>query len=208
MLNLLQNKPHYLLCGLLLGALMLPACGPLPNPTEPPSATPDSAEVEQEPTETPVEPEPTEVPTEIPEETPEPTETPPYNYMEVSALSGEPQDTFEGTFELYLRDAINQIVRLQRERIELRAHYEDPTVLGQDLGGLVVDASILEDRTTFTTLNADSMLAEADFDLTVDYANGDSRVTRCTWNVNIERIEGTWYVVAPAEFPLFVNCIF
>ena len=111
---------------------LMTACGSLATGSDsPPEAAPAEP---SDATATPAEPAPATA-------TPEPTVV--FDFQASSALVGSPQDTPEGTFELYLRDAINQAVRLQHERLDIRIHYEDPEILAQDLGGLVVDVDLL-----------------------------------------------------------------
>lgn len=157
-------------------------------------------------------PEPSEPPTEVPVEpttvpaTPVPT--PAYDFLASSPLVGSPQDTPEGTFELYLRDAISQAVQLQHKRADIRIHYDDPEILEQDLGGLVVDVDLIEDRSTFTyATDADiSATYEVDVDILLTYGDGSTRPSQCNWTATLEKIDETWYVINPSDLPIFVNC--
>jgi hypothetical protein len=153
---------------------------------------------------TPVEAVPTVTPAPFP--TPEPE--PEYDYTRVSSLTGSPQDTPEGTFELYIRDAIAQQVTLQRERIDMRVRYQEPEIVERDVGGLVVDVTLIEDRSRMSELSDTRVVFDVDMDVLVTYASGETEQGICGWPVNLEQHEGLWYVINPSELALFVNCGF
>lgn len=148
------------------------------------------------------------VPTVTPAPFPTPEPEPEYDYSRVSSLIGSPQDTPEGTFELYLRDAIAQQVTLQREKIDMRVRYQDPEIVEQDMGGLVTDITLIEDRSRMTELSDTRVVFDVDMDVQVTYASGETEQGVCGWPVNLEQYEGLWYVVNPSELALFVNCRF
>ena len=176
---------------------LMTACGSLATGSDsPPEAAPAEP---SDATATPAEPAPATA-------TPEPTVV--FDFQASSALVGSPQDTPEGTFELYLRDAINQAVRLQHERLDIRIHYEDPEILAQDLGGLVVDVDLIEDRSVFdyATEAEVSVIYEVDIDILITYGDEETNRSQCDWTANLEKIDEVWYVINPSELPLFVNC--
>jgi hypothetical protein len=153
---------------------------------------------------TPVERVPTVTPAPFPTLEPEQE----YENSQISSLTGLPQDTPEGTFELYLRDAIAQQVTLQRERIDMRVRYQEPEILEQDMGGLVTDVVLIEDRSRMNQLTDTRVVFDVDMDILVTYASGEEEQGLCRWPVNLEEYEGLWYVVNPSELALFVNCRF
>jgi len=148
-----------------------------------------------------------ETPTAEPTPIPSPTPTPVYDYLTVSSLAGAPQDTPEGTFELYLRDSIAQQAALQRQKVSMRAHYQDPEILKQDLGGLVVDIKLIEDRSKAVELSENSVLYNADIDIEVTFADQETRLQRCNFPVNLEKVGQLWYVVKPKELLVFEVCV-
>jgi hypothetical protein len=181
--------------------LLLAACSSATPQPEPPSPAVDPPT--EEPSPAPVV-EPTPVPTEGPTPVPEPTVE--FSYMNISVLEGSPQDTAEGTFELYLRDAIHMTERRQQERLELRSHYEDPSILEQDFGGMVVEVNLIEDRSTVRNASETNAIVDGDFDVQVTFADDETDFRVCAWEVNLELLDGTWYVINPTELPIFSVC--
>jgi hypothetical protein len=117
----------------------------------------------------------------------------------------------EETFRRYIRDSIAAQVALQQAKISMRERYQDPDVTVQDLGGIVTDIAVLEDRTSFTLPRTDVSNAHAEFDIRLTYADGDSETRTCRYEVNLHQsanLEGqpVWYVINPDAFPVFVSC--
>ena len=160
--------------------------------------------VTEEPEQTNTESTPTNNPTPTVESTPTSEPTP--DYTDLSSLESAAQDTPEGTFELYLRDAIAQQVSLQREKLDLRLRYQEPTTLVQDLGGLVLNVELIEDRSKISVLRETSATYEVDIDVRITFADLDTSTQTCMWTLNLEKAGDYWYVVNPKELLLFVNC--
>jgi hypothetical protein len=117
----------------------------------------------------------------------------------------------EETVSRYLKDSIAAQVAAQQSKISLRERYQDPALTAQDLGGLIVEIAVLEDRTAVTLPKETAANAHVDLDIRVKFANGDTDTRTCQYEVNMQRGENTegeavWYVVNPEAFPIFVNC--
>lgn len=117
----------------------------------------------------------------------------------------------EATFQRYIRDSIAAQVALQQAKIAMRERYQDPNITEQDLGGIVTDISVLEDRTTFTLPREDVSNAKVDFDIRLTYADGDSETRTCLYEVHLQQAVNTqgdavWYVINPDAFPVFLSC--
>src|SRR5262245_18284373 len=69
-----------------------------------------------------------------------------------SQAAGTPEETFSR----FLAASFATLVSQQKANIELRQRYEDPEDTKQDLGGLVTDINILEDRTEIKKVNENS----------------------------------------------------
>ncbi|HEC24162.1 MAG TPA: hypothetical protein ENI95_14720 [Chloroflexi bacterium] len=117
------------------------------------------------------------------------------------------QDTPEGTWENYLRDMIAEQVSDRQQKLRLLERYQDPDITQQNLGGLVEDIDLVEDRTEFT-ISSGTATADAEFDIRLHYANGDTDTRTCRLNVGMEFDEedGVWYVLNPAPLQIFSVC--
>jgi hypothetical protein len=172
---------------LVLSACSLPggaAQGPEPTPA--PTARPSVAE---EP--------PSELPTPLPAED-----------VGEQALSGA-KESYQETWNNYLRDIIAEQVADRQQKLTLLQRYENPRITEQNLGGLATDIGLVEDRTTFNlTNNGTTAAGNADFDVRVTYANGDSDTRTCNPFVQIELDpdDGLWYVINPAPLQIFSVC--
>lgn len=121
--------------------------------------------------------------------------------------------TPEETISRYLNDSIAALVAGQLQKLQLRARYQNPEQTEQDLGGLLSEINVLEDRTkvkkvTDTSTNA---TASVDLDVRVKWADGDTESFTCAYAVTLQsgenkKGETVWYVINPDAFPLFVNC--
>jgi hypothetical protein len=117
----------------------------------------------------------------------------------------------EQTFDRYIHDSIAAQVALQQAKINMRERYQNPGVTVQDLGGIVTEISVLEDRTTFTLPKQDVSNAHADFDIRLTFADGDTETRTCRYDVNMQQGTNTagaavWYVINPDAFPVFNSC--
>ena len=124
-----------------------------------------------------------------------------------SQAAAEPEETFQR----YIRDSIAAQVALQQSKITIRERYQDPGITVQDLGGIVTEIAILEDRTTFTLPRQDVSNAHVDFDIRLTFADGDTETRTCRYEVNLQQGTNTaggvvWYVINPDAFPVFNSC--
>jgi hypothetical protein len=187
----------YLAIGVTLLALAVTGCGVLGGGNAP-------ADSGAEPTAT-LTPRPNEP--EAPEN-PRPTPRPDEDVGEQS-LAGA-RDSYQETWNNYLRDSIAEQVADREQKISILERYQNPGILAANSGGLVEDISLLEDRTTFNLSNNGTFAsAVANFDVRLTYVDGDTESRTCTPNVQIEfePDDGLWYVINPAELQIFVNCI-
>jgi hypothetical protein len=85
--------------------------------------------------------------------------------------------------------------------------YQDPAITKANLEGLVEDIDLVEDRTEFNT-GGGLANSNADFDIRLTYANGDTDTQTCRVQVNMEYNEddGVWYVINPAPLQIFAAC--
>jgi hypothetical protein len=121
--------------------------------------------------------------------------------------------TPEETASRYLKDSLGSLVAQQTQKIELRERYQNPSQTVEDLGGLLTEISVLEDRTEVKKVNENSTNATAnvDLDVRVTWADGDTESFTCKYAVTLQQAENddeeeVWYVINPDAFPLFVNC--
>ena len=117
----------------------------------------------------------------------------------------------EETFRRYVRDSIAAQVALQQAKIAMRERYQDPAVTVQDLGGIVTDIAVLEDRTTFTVPKETVSNARVEFDIRLTFADGDTESRTCRYEINMRQGassngESVWYVLNPDAFPVFASC--
>lgn len=187
----------YALCatgGLLLVGVVMAACAGVP--TEAPTDEPPTDEPTPADTDTPEAP-PTEVPTATLAPTPD--------YTDMLSLPSLAADTPEETFERYLLESLTQQASLQREKLDMRIRYQNPTTLLQDLGGLILDIELVENRSRRTVLREASATFEVEIDIRITYADGDTSTQTCAWTTTLQRSSETWYVVNPSPLAL-TNC--
>jgi hypothetical protein len=127
--------------------------------------------------------------------------------------SSQAAGTPEETFSRYMTASLGSLVALHQQRIELRQRYQNPSQTLEDLGGLVTEIDVVDDRTEVKKVNENSTNATAnvDVDVRVGYADGDRQTFTCNYAVTLQQAENedeeeVWYVINPAEFPLFVSC--
>lgn len=118
----------------------------------------------------------------------------------------------EESFKRYINDSIAGLVAIQVQKITIRQRYQNPSQTEQDLGGLLTAVNILEDRTkikkvTDTSTNA---TANADIDVRITWADGDTQSFTCKYAVTLQAAENAnretvWYVINPDVFPIFAN---
>jgi hypothetical protein len=157
-------------------------------------------------------PEPTARPTDRPaqpEDVANPVPTPlPAENVGGEALSGA-KDTYQETWNNYLRDSIAEQVADRQQKLAMLQRYENPSITDQNLGGLVEDIDLVEDRTVFNLTNQGNIASgNTEFDVRLTYANGDTDTRTCTPFVSMEREadDGLWYVVNPTQLQIFAVC--
>ena len=124
-----------------------------------------------------------------------------------SQAAGRPQETFGR----YIRDSIAAQVALQQAKITIRERYQDPTLTVQDLGGIVTQISILDDRTAYTSPKDTVSNAHVDLDIRLTFGDGDTQTRTCRYEVSMQqgssgRGDAVWYVINPDAFPVFISC--
>jgi len=119
------------------------------------------------------------------------------------------QDSPEATWEGYLRDIIAYQNERNDAKITLVRRYQNPDQTSQNVGGTVEEITLLEDRSTFDK-NAAATAASSlvDFDVRVQYLDGDTQTKTCTFTVEMQYSEadGVWYVINPRGLDTDVNC--
>lgn len=119
--------------------------------------------------------------------------------------------TPEETYKRYINDSIAALVSVQQQKINMRERYQNPTQTKLDLGGLVTDISILDDRTKIKQTNDSNANANIDMDVRIKYADGDIVSFVCTYQITMQsalnaKNATVWYVINPDVFPIFVSC--
>jgi hypothetical protein len=127
------------------------------------------------------------------------------------ALASQAAAAPEETFQRYIHDSIAAQVALQQAKVNMRQRYQNPDITAQDLGGIVTDISVLDDRTTFTLPQQNVSNAHAEFDIRLTFADGDSETRTCSYQVNMQQGVNSagaavWYVINPDAFPVFNSC--
>ncbi len=119
--------------------------------------------------------------------------------------------TPDDTYKRYINDSIAALVDSQKQKINMRQRYQNPDQTKLDLGGLLTDISILEDRTEVKQVNDHSANANVDMDVRIKYADGDLQSFSCAYKVALQSAVNAqsatvWYVINPDLFPIFSNC--
>jgi len=117
----------------------------------------------------------------------------------------------EDTYKRYIKDSIAALVDAQQQKINMRERYQNPGQTKLDLGGLLTEISILEDRTTIKQVNDNNANAKVDMDVRIKYADGDVQSFACIYQVVLQSAVNAqnatvWYVINPDVFPIFVSC--
>ena len=118
-----------------------------------------------------------------------------------SAASSAAKDTYQATWDSYLRDSIAAANDAQTVKLSMLQRYEKPSITSQNTGGLMQTLELLEDRTKFNLLNSQTTAsAVADFDIHVKYVNGDTKTRTCKVQIGIELNpdDKLWYVLNPS----------
>ena len=118
-----------------------------------------------------------------------------------AAASSAARDSYQATWDSYLRDSIAAANDLQRVKLQMLQRYEKPSITAQNTGGLMKQIDLVEDRTTFNLLNQQTTAASlAEFDIKVTFVNGDNDTRTCKVQVGIELNpdDKLWYVLNPS----------
>ena len=124
------------------------------------------------------------------------------------ALSGA-KESFQETWNNYLRDIIAEQVADRQQKLNLLQRYENPDITEQNLGGLLSDIDLVEDRTAFNVINNNTIASgTTEFDVRLIFLNGDADTRTCRYFVSLElnADDGVWYVINPAPLQVFANC--
>ncbi|MBM4423776.1 MAG: hypothetical protein FJ030_10330 [Chloroflexi bacterium] len=119
--------------------------------------------------------------------------------------------TPDETFTRYVNDSIAAQVILQSQKLAMRQRYQNPDQTLQDVGGLLTEITVLENRTKVNQYNDTNATANVDIDICINYADGDSETRTCKYQVALQQGENSkgesvWYVINPDAFPVFSNC--
>jgi len=117
------------------------------------------------------------------------------------AASSAARDSYQATWDSYLRDSIAAANDLQRVKLSMLQRYEKPTITVQNTGGLMKSLELVEDRTKFNLVNQETTAASiTEFDIKVTFVNGDTDTRTCSVQVGIELNpdDKLWYVLNPA----------
>lgn len=117
------------------------------------------------------------------------------------SASSAARDSYQATWDSYLRDSIAAANDLQRVKLQMLQRYEKPSITAQNAGGLMKQLDLVEDRTTFNLLNEQTTAASlAEFDIKVTLVNGDTDTRTCKVQVGVELNpdDKLWYMLNPA----------
>lgn len=116
-------------------------------------------------------------------------------------------DTPEGTWGNYLRDMIAEANQGLTSKITLMEHYANPDITQRSLSDIAKKIELVADRTKITLNSTDTVAsAKADFDIRVNYANGDANTRTCKFLVEIDKKDNSWYVLNPAPLAYAAQC--
>jgi hypothetical protein len=135
-----------------------------------------------------------------------PTTIPDSDQIDIVSLSTLAGETPEDTFDQYLVDAVAQQVSFQREKLDMRIRYQNPAALAEDMGGLILDIEIVENRSRRTILRERDASFDVEIDIRVEFADRDQSTQTCRWTVLMVRVDELWYVTSPAALS-FTNCL-
>ncbi len=111
------------------------------------------------------------------------------------------KDSFQGTWDSYLRDQIAAANDQQRVKLSMLQRYEKPDITSKNAGGLMKELALVEDRTKFNLINSQTTASSvAEFDIKVTFVNGDTDTRTCKVQIGIEvnPSDKLWYVLNPA----------
>ncbi|MGF1505194.1 MAG: hypothetical protein GYB64_18450 [Chloroflexi bacterium] len=111
----------------------------------------------------------------------------------------------QATWDNYLRDTIAEQNRIRDLTVGLIQRYEDPELTGQ-ANQLLLNITLGEDRS-----EVNNTFVDADFDVRVEYLNGDTETLTCTYRKDFRLTENEdgetiYYIVNPAPLAVFALC--
>jgi hypothetical protein len=119
------------------------------------------------------------------------------------------KDSYQGTWDSYLRDSIAAANKVAANDIDMLERYELPSITKQNLPGTLSSVELVEDRTAFNIASSGGIAASnAEFDIRLTFANGDTDTRTCRLAVQIEldSESNLWFVINPAPLPVFNAC--
>jgi len=117
------------------------------------------------------------------------------------------KDSYQATWDSYLRDSLAAANQTQDIKIGLFQRYEKPSITAQNIGGIIKTVDLVQDNTKWNVSATNTASAMADFDVKMTFANGDTDTRNCKVQVAIELNpeDKFWYVINPA--PLAVQSV-
>jgi len=119
------------------------------------------------------------------------------------------RDTYQATWEAYLRDSIAAENQQEQIKLSMLQRYEKPSITSQNTGGLIKETELIEDRTVFNLLNSATTASSlAEFDIRITFVDGDTDTRTCKIQVGIEQDPESklWYVLNPGPLPIHSVC--
>src|SRR5262245_51335707 len=90
------------------------------------------------------------------------------------------KDTYQATWEAYLRDSIAAQNQQEQIKLSMIQRYEKPGITVQNTGGLIKEIELLEDRTVFNLLNSATTASSlSEFDIRITFVDGDTDTRTC-----------------------------
>jgi len=125
-----------------------------------------------------------------------------------SGAKSAAKDSFQATWDSYLRDSLAAANQTQDIKIAMFQRYEKPSITAQNIGGIVKTTDLVQDNTKFNVSANNTASALADFDVKMTFANGDTDTRSCKLQVAIELNpdDNLWYVLNPAPFAVQSIC--
>jgi hypothetical protein len=125
-----------------------------------------------------------------------------------SGAKSAARDTYQATWDSYLRDAIAAQNQLQDINNSMRQRYEKPSITAQNVGGLLKSVELVEDKTEWSTTGDSLAGAQAKFDVKLTFLNGDTDTRSCSIPVQVEKNadDNLWYVINPGPLAVLSIC--
>lgn len=125
-----------------------------------------------------------------------------------TGTSGGALDTPEGTWGNYLRDMIAEANESLASRISLTEHYANPDITQANLDDIAKELQLVADRTKIDLNSTETVASvKADFDVRINYANGDADTRTCKLVVEIDKKDNLWYVLNPQPLAWAAVCV-